>query len=692
MNTIKSCRFWVLCFAFALSLGAYAQEQTDSTANNETLKEVVVEGYSSHIEPGKVCYTPSAKAIKAAPDGIQLLRLMDFPTINVNPQTYEVTSVTGNAVSYFVNGIAASIYEVIALQPKEIKSIEYMELPSDPKFEGAKVAINYIVVEYEYGGYTKASATKSEPNNDGSGYVYSKFKYKNMAYDVNINGNYSDSHHDVQNSTEHFGAAGLTRQTDTPESLLKSKVGNIALRAIYNKTDNVIVANTIGFGVSNPKSCNTTAELYSNGYYDERQTSSSTRSRFVTWLSNINIDLGKMWSMHLAPTVQYSYGKGSFDFSIPDNYAYGYGTKEHTSAVGFKGGAIKQYNSGHTLYLDYHFKHTNNRVSYTEDVSAKDRFATEIQSIDLGYSYQNSHFYIVPDVAFCYYYDKINNKKNDEFYVVAHLKTQYAFTRKKALTFALQYNTLAPSINIKNAEIIRNDKMIYFSGNNDTHNYKIYQTSLSYIFMPKSTYYGTVYASTDYYNNRIVYTYNDYSDGNILRMPQNDGSYFNFSLGMKNNLYLLNKSLTITASPKLSYTKSTGMYVNHLTQFSFDVSATYYIHNYFFNLYYKSRNRYLSTLSPIVTKTYDTYGLYAGWSNNSWNLNVSFNNFLRYNWKAAKAYFTSPVYSINTDMYTNNTHANVQLSVTYTINYGKRLSKRDELNNFAVPTSAINRY
>jgi hypothetical protein len=677
-----------LCL-FATS--AHSQEQADSTSVDQTLKEFVFEGYSSHVEPGKTCYVPSAKAIKAAPDGIQLLRLMNLPTINVNPQTYEVSSINGTDISYFINERPANIFEVIALQPKEIKSIEYMESPNNPKFEGAQTAINYVIVEYIYGGYTKTSASLSAPEYAKSGYIYSKFKYKDFTYDVNVNGKYSSLNHDFQNSTEHFVSSNLSRAAITDKSKNKERSGNAALRMLYS-TEKVEFSNMLGLGLNNLKSNSSITEVLSPGDSEERCTSDSERMHYISWTTKFNMDIGKMWSIHAAPTIQYSQDKDNVNLDIPDLISYKYGAMEHSSAFGFKGGAIKRLNSANSLYLNYQYSRTNNSVAYNGDIDSNDKFITDVHTFLLGYSYQNQHFYIVPDLGFCHYYDKINGLKTVDQFFNANLTTQYAFSPKHALTLRFQYNTLAPGVNEKNEELVRNDRFIYFSGNEKTSNYRIYQASLTYTFLPSPCYYGVLFTSTEYNDNRIVYGYRDFTDGCIVRTPQNSGSYTMLILGLKNNVYMFDRSLSLSLSPTMTYEKSTGLYAKDLYSFKFNLSATYYIRSLFFNIFYTSTGKGLSSIMPAVTKFYDSYGIYTGWSNNSWNINLSINNFLRYNWKYAVTKYSSQVYNFTSDLYSGNSHANVTLSVTYNINHGKRLRTSDEIENLSAPNSAIGKY
>lgn len=194
----------------------------DSIINEaETLPEVVIENQNTDISNEGVSFLPTTKERKAASDGIQLLRFMNIPFIAIDPTSYRVTSLTGEDIAFFINGISSSLYEVISLLPNEIKTIKYLDNPTDAKYLGSKTAIDFIVVEYAYGGYTKISATHKQPTNRTSAYGYSRFKVKNISYDLNVNGIYETNRHDGEIITEVFPNLNLQKDNNTIESYRK---------------------------------------------------------------------------------------------------------------------------------------------------------------------------------------------------------------------------------------------------------------------------------------------------------------------------------------------------------------------------------------------------------------------------------------------------------------------------------------
>ena len=111
--------------------------------------------------PTSTTYIPTGKQKNASQNAVDLLRQMAMPQIQINPVSEAVTDNAGGEVAIFINFLEASKEEMEGLRTPDVKKVEYLEFPTDPRFRGAQRVINIIVQEYAYGGYTKLTTNEN---------------------------------------------------------------------------------------------------------------------------------------------------------------------------------------------------------------------------------------------------------------------------------------------------------------------------------------------------------------------------------------------------------------------------------------------------------------------------------------------------------------------------------------------------
>ena len=181
----------ILIAALALTpLFAVAQTESPDSIKTQNLGEIVVEAQMQRTGTTSTTYTPSGKQKNAAHNAISLLQVMAIPQLRIDPIEKTVSDNFGGEVSIFINYMQASKEEMEGLRTADVRKVEYLEFPSDPRFRGQQKVVNIVVHEYSYGGYTKLSANEnfllglsSQTN------VFSKFSYKKMTYDFFVAAN-----------------------------------------------------------------------------------------------------------------------------------------------------------------------------------------------------------------------------------------------------------------------------------------------------------------------------------------------------------------------------------------------------------------------------------------------------------------------------------------------------------------------
>lgn len=122
------------------------------------LGEVVVEGDAVIQKVDRQILLPNKEQLGASSDGMSLLQNLQIPRIVVNPADNTVKTLANQDVQLRINGIEASNFEVMAINPKDVIRIEYHDQPG-VRYNGAAAVINYIVKHRDTGGNLMLNAS-----------------------------------------------------------------------------------------------------------------------------------------------------------------------------------------------------------------------------------------------------------------------------------------------------------------------------------------------------------------------------------------------------------------------------------------------------------------------------------------------------------------------------------------------------
>lgn len=127
-----------------------ATEHSD-TSMSRTLGEVVVSASRKINKIDRQVILPSQSQIKASSNGLALLQNLQLDRIVVNPIEKSVKTTSSEEVQLRINGVEATIEEVQAIRPDEVKKVEYHDNPG-LRYGHVAAVIDYIVRHKDYGG------------------------------------------------------------------------------------------------------------------------------------------------------------------------------------------------------------------------------------------------------------------------------------------------------------------------------------------------------------------------------------------------------------------------------------------------------------------------------------------------------------------------------------------------------------
>ena len=688
----------ILCAIVTIS--AMAQNEALDSIKVQALDEVVVVAQMQSTSPNATTYIPSGKQKNAAQNAIDLLRHMAIPQIKINPIDNSVTDNTGDGISLFFNYMPASKEDIEGLHTADVRRVEYLEFPTDSRFRGAQRVINFIIQEYEYGGYTKVTADEDFLIGlSSNANIFSKFAYKKMTYDLYVAANNLNSHHsgyDIDGKYMLKDSDGkdytLTRNETTDNSHSRQNQYPVTFRASYN-TEKVQISNTLGYSHSaNPIQEQNGSLTYSPAVeqdYSYRRNNPS-QSNSLSYQGNYFFVLPKDYSVNINPQFSYSHHNNSLTYTTSYTEPIIRDARENAYYYRVNAHINKRFAQKHTLMLGIYTGNRINRLQYTGNASYSDHFSNPFVSGELGYQAQIQKFSLYADAGVLWERTSINTIRNDDVYPYVHFNIRYTPNNKNTFSAYFQFANNTPGIDQKASDLLRDNEVMYITGNPSLDNSRHITFNINYTWLPSSVFNMSAYGRYFELFDRFITAYEPFDNGRaLLRTYINDGNYVQSEIGIAATLNLFNKSLQLYVSPNQKFYRSTGVFDKSFYPFQITAHATYYLKQWYFQAYYQSHQKMMFTSSPTTYRSRDFYALSAGWSNSDWNISLTAYNIFNSNWSTSDRYIQSPLYTEHRTTNGTTSHASLNLSVTYTFGYGKKVQRGNEVGKQSGVSSAI---
>ena len=699
-NLIIFKKIMVLIFvSLSIFFSSYAQDQPDTLKTKE-LNEVVVQAQMHRTSSAKLTYTPSAKQKNAAQNAMDLLQQMAIPQIRINPIDETVTDNVGGSVAVYINFREASKEEMEGMRTADVRRVDYLEFPTDPRFHGAERVLNIIVQEYAYGGYTKITANENFLVGLSSRVnIFSKFAYKKMTYDLYVGANNWSNHH-IGNSTESIYRLtdndgkeySVIRKENLESSHYKQNQYPITFRATYN-SNTVQIRNLLAFiGLSTPfnKYSGKLEYLPNSAQEHSFERKNPNRSNSVAYSGTYFFALPKGFSIDFSPSFNYTHGNDDTNYSASNQPTIYRHAKEDAYYYRLNLYIRKNFGQKHSVMLGTNRVEIINHINYTGNDEYKDKFYNDFTAAMVGYEFRTPKIAVNFDAGWAWENNNINRQKNSFSYPLTHLNVRYVPNQKNSFSIYFQYVTNSLGVSQKSSDIFRENEFMYITGNPLLRNSNQTIGNISYTWMPSNAFSMSAYGRYFGIYDRQLLVYTPYEDGKaLLRSYINNGDYLNGDIGIAVNWKLLDGKLQLYANPCQSFYKSTGYFNEKYNPFRMIVQASYYLGSFYFQAYYESSQKSMDSASPQIKKIRNFHSITVGWANDNWNLRIMVANFLNKGWAGATNAIVSPYYSELQTVIGTSSHPRINFTATYTIGYGKKVQRGNEVGEQSGAASAI---
>ncbi len=673
------------------SVAATANDTTENTAVD--LEELEVKANTVVMDGKRTTLIPTPRDKKFASDGIGILRNMAQANIVVNPLDQSVTNAAGVPYSFFIDYVPASDRQVRDIRPQDVLRVEVTESPEDPRFNGARIAANFIMRKYEYGGYTKFSGTHIFPASYGDYNAYSKLSYKKMTYDVSggtgfmnitsLNGTDSES-------TYRFGNKTLTRiQTILPTRALQL-MPYVTARAVYS-TDGIMISNSLGYnGIDQRFNIGKGSVEYPGQTQAEEFIRKSDKSlKSLSWKGMFYFSLPKRFSINLNGSASRtlnddwsSYMVGSASPIVNDITEKEWKT-DGDITVTKKFGA---HSVGASIFAGWR----ENRLDYRTDAITELEYRESYINFYLNSSFNIGNFNISPGISASHSDQTINGKMLSRWYPKAFIPAWVRINDRQSAYLSFEYSKGIATPTEMNPVLVRRNDIDAVEGNEDLGYFDFYLGRLGYN-VSFGRFSANISGDATYYGNTIVPVYTPrYGTGESPMMVQsfaNDGSMFYGNAMLRLSAGLLGSSLQLQLYGAAHYFHRSGLYARAGWDWGGGASATYYIRSFQISAGYSTPSVYHSSVSDQRYPSY--YYLNGTWAWNGLYIGLSF----RSPFRKSLVCYTSGIDAgdyINNETYYNTTYRqNIELTVTYSFGYGKKTSKDDEVSKIGGGNSII---
>ena len=675
---------------------------TDSVKVSE-LDEIVVEARTQRVIDRGVEYIPTNRIKKSAGDAVRLLELMNIPQLDIIPGSMSVKTYTGKDVGMFIDYKAADEEELQGLRPDDVLRVEVLQYPEDPRFGGQANVVNFIMRKYEWGGYTKLTASGSTLTTDrGEGSLYSKFVNKKWTFDAGLTGNLThqdkygsynvetfrdiyvgDQYYDEIRRTSHSGDNYL-RQTNSQ---------SVSFRAQYESKTTEIIHSVSYNRAASPTERNQSEVNYSDDIFkassalsDESDQTISSRLRgYYYFKLPQNRSFLASWSFvygRLRRNSSYQLGQ---ETPIVNN------NRETSYAPVFTMQYSRKFSHDNTFRTSLMSYNSIYRTYYEGSYNGLQELLSSENMLFLEYM-QNwqSGLSMYSRVGVSYVLGRLNGVNTlKQWNPRLGLQLQYKINDKNSATVEGWWGNNHPTPASSNSAIVQSNEMLWLQGNPDLRNTTFVTASASYTHIPANKL--TLSAAAEYYGflNKTAHEYFSLQgyDG-LVRKEINSGDFHNISGYISATLKLLDNSLSLRASGRVQRMTASGIDAQSLNLVNANLQANYYFKNFSFILYYQTPNKNLAPFDYGVRYRYkSTYGVLINYSAGDFKAGLQFRNwFDKYKYYSD---FDSERYSAHGWRMANDLARTVQLTFAYTLPYGKEVKRDNEIQTSTDTGSAI---
>ncbi|MDE7414193.1 MAG: hypothetical protein K2N05_10480 [Muribaculaceae bacterium] len=695
MKTVQVIIILFLLFVTCNYNGLYADDSIPST----DLQELVVKSDRIWIENGVINIIPTKKEKQLSNSPGRLIDMMNIPFLIGEGES--IKTLSDQPVSIFINGEPANEIDLSTFWPSDVKKVEYMESPSDPRFRGARNVVNFVMAKYVVGGVTRAYARQNFPMTNGYYDLASKLSYKRMTYGISVNSwsiMNKNSHGTGETIYKDIFYNGIKYDEIREESIsdFDSEDWNttIAANAKYT-TDKFSATHTIGFNwrhdpgspwnSSSVWSENLFGSEFSEGFKKSDSYSPSIRGDYFGVLSD-RFTLSGSWSYIHGDNSRFSSSTFGETPAVVNDFS------EKVNSLPVRVNLSYIPNSKLTFMLNVDAKSQWFRSYYAGSVNTSSKQFREDLRTSVGVYWRlskNLSCDITPGFLYCYY--NVDDIVNNYITPTCTFNVRWYPSKKVNVSGDLYFFESPISAGKSNPVIYKKDELTWVSGNPDLKPSSDWYACVEASYFPFEWLQLSSIFSCEFYRN-MIYKYMEAAPedmGGIIEFQRNSKNTKEFNVNPRVSIKLFKRKFSMVFYPKICYTKTNEGYFRSHTYFQPLISMRYIIGNFSLEAQYRGRRKYIvDHVGYQMDRQPDAFNFGVSYGQGNLYVYCGVGDIFHKDYELERStYSATGVYTSNTKSWTPGRC--VGFNLTYTFGYGKKVDQDININSGGSADSSI---
>lgn len=658
------------------------------------LQEVVVKANTAFQNKNKLSFIPTKREKNISDGGINLLENMPIPTIFVDATSKAITTNLGDGVELFINGIPANKTEVENILTKNVLKVEYLEQPTDSRFNNARYVLNFVIINYTKGGYTRLGTQQafSDWNSSYTGYSY--FETKKMSYDI-----YGGYDSDLQ---KHIGERSVTKYDFSDFSAIRNenKLGKEKLESgfasfrIKYQSEMMSVANSFGMQINKmPYRTMSGKFIMYDGEKETcffNETQEQERNHGLEWNGDYYFKLRNNFDFTSQLTASYMNTSRNYNYSATNGNFL-------TNIIGEKAwnaklnATVRKHFSGYSLGMNIISSLNGNAIHYngssTDNVKVRDWYVMP----RVVFNIKSEKLSISGNIGVSYEEATYNSIKETYFFPKTFISGNYFANNVSSINFSFEYSMFGNSLGMRSPNIIYKDDLTAIRGNSDLKNFHFISPSVSYNLLPRKNAIFNFFARWQYFEKPSVFSWNLEKNMQdhvyVVRSYANIGYMSHFKFGGSGTMRFFDNDLMLKCTVTQNFYNQDGLTNVNICPISISCQINYYLKKIVLSAFWEKSSKSASIFE--VKRLPQNYYISLSYGHKNIKASIQCRNFFNSSWSSYEKDYNSPEVYYDIQNFGNRYHRAFMLSLSYSFSYGKKTRTNDQVGRSGIPNSAI---